>query len=129
MTSWTARSGCGRVRATAAWRFNPTLLNPVNQGYGGNQKIGYHYAIEHVPDYVAPLHGDGRHPNVPDPWLLATAQPTPSSVRMFDRTGALRGGMLLYSSSAIASRADPEPDAARARSHPARVILAALQKS
>ena len=22
------------------------LFNPVNQGYGGNQKIGYHFAIE-----------------------------------------------------------------------------------
>ena len=23
------------------------LYNPKNQGYGGNQKIGFHYAIEH----------------------------------------------------------------------------------
>ena len=22
------------------------LKNPINQGYGGNQKIGYHYAID-----------------------------------------------------------------------------------
>ena len=29
------------------------LFNPVNQGYGGNQKIGYHYAIEHKFDFVA----------------------------------------------------------------------------
>ena len=28
-------------------RFPLTVLfNPVNQGYGGNQKIGFHYAIE-----------------------------------------------------------------------------------
>ena len=37
------------------------LFNPVNQGYGGNQKIGYHYAIENGFDYVALLHGDGQY--------------------------------------------------------------------
>src|SRR5262245_60372030 len=37
------------------------LFNPVNQGYGGNQKIGYHYAIDHGFDYVALLHGDGQY--------------------------------------------------------------------
>ena len=29
-----------------------TLRNPVNQGYGGNQKIGFHYAIEKGFDVV-----------------------------------------------------------------------------
>src|SRR5438105_3963373 len=37
------------------------LYNPVNQGYGGNQKIGYHYAIMHGFDFVALLHGDGQY--------------------------------------------------------------------
>ena len=37
------------------------LYNPVNQGYGGNQKLGYHYAIEHGFDFVALLHGDGQY--------------------------------------------------------------------
>ena len=37
------------------------LYNPVNQGYGGNQKIGYHYAIENGFDFVALLHGDGQY--------------------------------------------------------------------
>ena len=37
------------------------LFNPVNQGYGGNQKIGYHYAIERGFDFVALLHGDGQY--------------------------------------------------------------------
>ena len=36
------------------------LSNPENQGYGGNQKIGYHYAIKHNFDFVALLHGDGQ---------------------------------------------------------------------
>ena len=35
--------------------------NPKNQGYGGNQKIGYHYAIKNNFDYVALLHGDGQY--------------------------------------------------------------------
>ena len=37
------------------------LFNPVNQGYGGNQKLGYHYAIERGYDCVALLHGDGQY--------------------------------------------------------------------
>ena len=37
------------------------LYNSVNQGYGGNQKIGYHYAIEKGFDFVALLHGDGQY--------------------------------------------------------------------
>src|ERR1700730_17467348 len=37
------------------------LYNPLNQGYGGNQKIGYHYAIEQGFEFVALLHGDGQY--------------------------------------------------------------------
>ena len=37
------------------------LTNPVNQGYGGNQKIGFHYAIEQGFDFVALVHGDGQY--------------------------------------------------------------------
>jgi hypothetical protein len=36
------------------------LHNPINQGYGGNQKIGYHYTIKHGFNYVALIHGDGQ---------------------------------------------------------------------
>ena len=38
------------------------LYNRINQGYGGNQKIGYHYAIKNNFDYVALVHGDGQYP-------------------------------------------------------------------
>ena len=34
------------------------LRTPVNQGYGGNQKLGYRYAIDNEFDYVALVHGD-----------------------------------------------------------------------
>src|ERR1043166_3819609 len=37
------------------------LCNPVNQGYGGNQKLGYAYALQHGFDFVALLHGDGQY--------------------------------------------------------------------
>jgi glycosyltransferase involved in cell wall biosynthesis len=37
------------------------LYNPENQGYGGNQKIGYQFAINNKFDVVALLHGDGQY--------------------------------------------------------------------
>ena len=37
------------------------LFNPENQGYGGNQKIGFHYAIQRGFDFVALIHGDGQY--------------------------------------------------------------------
>src|ERR1700741_1934531 len=50
------------ARRTLCSPFKLTILyNPVNQGYGGNQKIGYHYAIQNAFDFVALLHGDGQY--------------------------------------------------------------------
>jgi glycosyltransferase involved in cell wall biosynthesis len=46
------------------------LYNPVNQGYGGNQKLGYRYAIENQYDFVALLHGDGQYAPECLPMLL-----------------------------------------------------------
>ena len=37
------------------------LRTPENQGYGGNQKLGYRYAIDHGFDIVALVHGDGQY--------------------------------------------------------------------
>src|SRR5688500_12004962 len=47
------------------------LFNPANQGYGGNQKIGFHYAIERGFDFVALIHGDGQYAPEYLPQLLA----------------------------------------------------------
>ena len=48
--------------ARQSQRTNVTVLyNPKNQGYGGNQKIGYHYAINQGFDAVVLLHGDGQY--------------------------------------------------------------------
>src|SRR5690349_8371749 len=76
------------------------LFNPVNQGYGGNQKIGFHYAIERQFDIVALIHGDGQYPPERLPALLEPLlNDDPDAVfgsRMMNRFDALKGGMPLY---------------------------------
>jgi 2-polyprenyl-3-methyl-5-hydroxy-6-metoxy-1,4-benzoquinol methylase len=75
-----------------------------NLGYGGNQKAGYRYAIDHGWDVVVLLHGDGQYAPEKMPDLLApfadpSANPRVDAVfgsRMLDRGGARRGGMPLY---------------------------------
>lgn len=37
------------------------VRHPHNLGYGGNQKAGYRYAIDHGWDVVVLLHGDGQY--------------------------------------------------------------------
>src|SRR5689334_21537150 len=37
------------------------LRNPENQGYGGNQKLGYRYVIDKGFHIVALVHGDGQY--------------------------------------------------------------------
>jgi len=76
------------------------LFNPINQGYGGNQKIGYHFALEHGFDFVALVHGDGQYapeclPELVRPLRDGEADAVFGS-RMLERGGARRGGMPLY---------------------------------
>ena len=76
------------------------LYNPVNQGYGGNQKIGFHYAIEKDFDFVALLHGDGQYspetlPTLVEPLRIGQADVVFGS-RMMRRWDAIRGGMPIY---------------------------------
>ena len=47
------------------------LRTPENQGYGGNQKLGYRYAIDNGFDIVALVHGDGQYAPEKLPMLLA----------------------------------------------------------
>ncbi len=76
------------------------MKTPGNQGYGGNQKIGYSYAIKQGYDIVILLHGDGQYPPERLPALIAGyADPAVDAVfgsRMMNRADALRGGMPLY---------------------------------
>jgi len=74
--------------------------NPKNQGYGGNQKIGYHYAIKNNFNYVALLHGDGQY--APE-YLEKLVDPLKDEKidavfgsRMLNKGAALKGGMPLY---------------------------------
>ena len=76
------------------------LFNPVNQGYGGNQKIGYHYAIDRGFDFVALVHGDGQYapeilPDLVEPLRLNQADAVFGS-RMMNPRDALKGGMPYY---------------------------------
>lgn len=76
------------------------LRNRYNQGYGGNQKVGYAYAIESGFDLVALVHGDGQYapeelPRLLEPFARAEADAVFGS-RMMTPTGALKGGMPLY---------------------------------
>ena len=76
------------------------LWNPENQGYGGNQKIGYEYAIQHGFDVVALVHGDGQYaperlPELVRPVLEGEADACFGS-RMMERGRAVREGMPLY---------------------------------
>jgi glycosyltransferase involved in cell wall biosynthesis len=76
------------------------LHNQLNQGYGGNQKVGYHYAIANGYDFVAMVHGDGQYapeelPRLLEPLRTGKADAVFGS-RMMTATGALRGGMPLY---------------------------------
>src|ERR1700720_1327779 len=51
--------------------FKITVLRTAeNQGYGGNQKLGYRYAIDHGFDFVALIHGDGQYAPEKLPTLL-----------------------------------------------------------
>jgi glycosyltransferase involved in cell wall biosynthesis len=76
------------------------LRNEYNRGYGGNQKIGYAYAIAEGFDFVAMLHGDGQYapevlPRLMGPLRNGVADAVFGS-RMMERYAALRGGMPLY---------------------------------
>jgi glycosyltransferase involved in cell wall biosynthesis len=76
------------------------LRNRYNQGYGGNQKIGYAYALRNEFDFVALVHGDGQYAPEELPRLLAPLRSGSADAvfgsRFLPRRGALRGGMPPY---------------------------------
>jgi glycosyltransferase involved in cell wall biosynthesis len=76
------------------------LRNDYNQGYGGNQKVGYTYAIENGFDFVAMVHGDGQYapeelPRLMEPLTKGEADVVLGS-RMMTKGAALKGGMPIY---------------------------------
>jgi 2-polyprenyl-3-methyl-5-hydroxy-6-metoxy-1,4-benzoquinol methylase len=71
-----------------------------NLGYGGNQKAGYAWAIEHGLDVVVLLHADGQYApeyieSLVEPLVEGEADAVFGS-RMMKPGAALRGGMPLY---------------------------------
>jgi glycosyltransferase involved in cell wall biosynthesis len=91
----------GLKREDTTSDFKITILrNPVNQGYGGNQKLGYRYAIDQGFDIVALIHGDGQYapeklPVLLEPFIRDEADAVFGS-RMINKQDALKGGMPLY---------------------------------
>lgn len=76
------------------------IRHPRNLGYGGNQKAGYQWAIEHGLDIVVLLHGDGQYapeclPQIIEPLERGEADAVFGS-RMMERGAARRGRMPLY---------------------------------
>ncbi|MEL6123124.1 MAG: glycosyltransferase family 2 protein, partial [Bacteroidota bacterium] len=71
-----------------------------NQGYGGNQKFGYRYAIDSDFDIVVLLHGDGQYAPEYLPKMVAPIHSKIADVvlgsRMIVRSEALKGGMPMY---------------------------------
>lgn len=82
-------------------QLNITLIvNDINKGYGGNQKIGYDYAIKNSFDVVALLHGDGQYAPEYLPAMLSPVIDGNADVvfgsRMIDKKKAIKGGMPVY---------------------------------
>ncbi|MGA0786387.1 MAG: glycosyltransferase family 2 protein [Ilumatobacteraceae bacterium] len=76
------------------------IRRPVNLGYGGNQKAGYRWMIDHGLDVVVLLHGDGQYAPEFLPLMVAPIVDGRADVvfgsRMLERGAALRGGMPKY---------------------------------
>src|SRR3954465_8385235 len=95
----TFQSGIRYQQQDSAFKIT-VLRTPENQGYGGNQKLGYRYAIDNGFDIVALIHGDGQYapeklPALLEPFYKGEADAVFGS-RMIKKQDALKGGMPLY---------------------------------
>jgi glycosyltransferase involved in cell wall biosynthesis len=88
--------GIGYQRENSEFKIT-VLRTPENQGYGGNQKLGYRYAIDNGFDIVALLHGDGKYAPEKLPALLKPVIENKTDAvlgsRLVDKHAALRAGM------------------------------------
>lgn len=94
-TASVARRALERSDLPYGWN---VLANPRNQGYGGNQKIGYRYAIERGFDVVVMVHGDGQYPPEATRAIASCALEHGAAFgsRFDDERSALAGGMPKY---------------------------------
>ncbi len=95
----TFRNGLRYQQRNSAFKIT-VLRTPENQGYGGNQKLGYRYAIDNDFDIVALIHGDGQYapeklPALLGPLVRGEAEAVFGS-RMIDKKAARQGGMPVY---------------------------------
>lgn len=76
------------------------IRTPKNLGYGGNQKLGYRWAIENDLDVVVLLHGDGQYAPEFLPSIVAPLEDDSADAvfgsRMLEPGQARKGGMPLY---------------------------------
>jgi glycosyltransferase involved in cell wall biosynthesis len=76
------------------------VRNPRNLGYGGNQKVGYRWAIERDLDIIVMVHGDGQYAPEKLPDMVAPLERGEADAvfgsRMLEAGAARRGGMPLY---------------------------------
>ncbi len=74
------------------------LTNPRNQGYGGNQKLGYQYAVKGGFDVVVMVHGDGQYPPEEIRTIARCALENGAAFgsRFATEGAALEGGMPTY---------------------------------
>jgi glycosyltransferase involved in cell wall biosynthesis len=74
--------------------------NPVNQRYGGNQKLGYRYALEAGFDFTILLHGDAQYAPEMLPDFIDIWERTGAGVVLGTRMGSVEsaraGGMPFY---------------------------------
>ena len=74
--------------------------NPKNLGYGGNQKVGFKYAIENKFENLVLLHGDGQYaPEIIFDLLkfhIKNSNDLTLGSRMIKKMNAIKGGMPLY---------------------------------
>lgn len=94
----TARTATRAIAASDLAYDWEVLANPRNLGYGGNQKLGYRYAIRHGMDVVVMVHGDGQYP--PE-FIAPLAREALRSGAAFgsrfgESSAAREGGMPLY---------------------------------
>ena len=95
----TAAIATAHVRQRAYRNFT-ILRNNKNMGYGGNQKLGYRYAIDQGFDLVVLLHGDGQYaPELVLEFVSRWDQSKAGVIlgsRMINKSQARAGGMPLY---------------------------------
>ncbi|MFN2540752.1 MAG: glycosyltransferase family 2 protein, partial [Chthoniobacterales bacterium] len=94
-------SDASRQFKTLPQKYRAIILpTATSQGYGGNQKLGFHYAIENNFDVVVLLHGDGQYaPELLPQFVARFNDPSVDAVfgsRMLTPRAALSDGMPLY---------------------------------